>query len=31
MTDLGTSTAKEPKAYFSNMERHRVIFTSERL
>jgi DNA topoisomerase-2 len=26
---LGTSTAKEAKEYFSNMERHRIIFKYE--
>ncbi|CAF0924148.1 unnamed protein product [Rotaria sordida] len=29
MTDLGTSTAKEAKEYFSNMDRHRIIFKYE--
>ncbi|CAF4317039.1 unnamed protein product, partial [Rotaria sp. Silwood2] len=26
---LGTSTAKEAKEYFSNMDRHRIIFKYE--
>ncbi|CAF3748588.1 unnamed protein product [Rotaria sp. Silwood1] len=29
MTDLGTSAAKEAKEYFSNMDRHRIIFKYE--
>jgi DNA topoisomerase-2 len=29
MTDLGRSTAKEAKEYFSNMDRHRIIFKYE--
>ncbi len=29
MTDLGTSRAKEAKEYFSNMDRHRIIFKYE--
>ncbi|CAF3151940.1 unnamed protein product [Rotaria sp. Silwood2] len=27
--NLGTSTAKEAKEYFSNMDRHRIIFKYE--
>jgi DNA topoisomerase-2 len=29
ITGLGTSTAKEAKEYFSNMERHRIMFKYE--